>query len=61
MGAFSALALVLAARLILLVAIVGAFLLTYIVVAAPDPWRLAALGVYALAVVLPTVWLASRR
>lgn len=61
LGAMSALALVLAVRLALLVAIVGAIVLTYIAIQAPDPWRLGALAVYTALVVLPTTWLASRR
>jgi hypothetical protein len=61
MGAFSVLALVLAIRLALILSIVGAFVLTYIAIVAPDPWRLGALGIYSLAVVIPTVWLSSRR
>lgn len=61
LGALSGLALVLAARFVLLVAVAGAIALTFLVVASPDPWRLAALGVYALTVVMPAMWLASRR
>jgi hypothetical protein len=51
---------VVAIRFALLVAIVGAIVLTYITIASPDPWRLAALGVYTALVVLPATWLASR-
>ena len=61
MGAINVLAVVLAIRLILLVAVAGAIWLTVLVVAAPDPWRLGALAIYAAIVVLPTVWLSSRR
>lgn len=61
MGALNVLMVVIAVRLILLVAVVGAIYLTIIVVAAPDPWRLGALAVYAIAVVLPTVWLTARQ
>jgi hypothetical protein len=60
-GAFNALAIVLAVRLILLVAIVGAFYLTVIAIDRPDPWRMAALAIYCVVTVIPTVWLASRR
>ena len=61
MGALNALFVILAVRAILLVAVVGAIYLAIIVVAAPDPWRLGALAVYAIAVVLPTVWLTARQ
>lgn len=58
MGAFNALALVIAARLILLVAVGGAIGLTYLALLNPDPYRLGALAIYTVAVVMPTVWLA---
>lgn len=61
LGAVNVLALVLSVRLILLVAITGAISLTVIAIRDPDPWRMAALGIYALTVVVPTVWLSSRR
>lgn len=61
LGAINVLVAVVAVRFALLVAIVGAIVLTYITIAAPDPWRLAALGVYTALVVLPATWLASRR
>lgn len=60
-GALNGLALVLAVRFTLLVAILGAIALSVIVVREPDPWRLGALGIYAFVVVVPTIWLASRR
>ncbi|HEX8827326.1 MAG TPA: hypothetical protein VF778_04355 [Xanthobacteraceae bacterium] len=52
---------VLAVRLILLVAVSGAIWLTWLALASPDPYRLAALAVYAAVVVVPVVWLSSRR
>jgi hypothetical protein len=61
LGAVNVFAAVLAARLILLIAVVGAIWLTVQAIATPDPLKLAALGIYALVVVVPTVWLASRR
>jgi hypothetical protein len=61
LGALNALFIVLAVRAILLVAVVGAIVLASAVMATPDPWRLGALGIYALVVVVPTVWLSSRR
>lgn len=60
-GALNALALVLAIRFTLLVAIVGAIVLAVIAIEAPDPYRLGALAIYAIVVVGPTIWLASRR
>lgn len=61
MGALNLLAVVLAVRLILLIAVVGAIYLTVVAIGAPDPYRLAALGIYCLVVVGPTVWLSSRK
>lgn len=61
LGALNVLVLVIAVRFILLIAVVGAIWLTVAAIAVPDPLKLAALGIYALVVVVPTVWLASRR
>lgn len=61
LGSINVLAIVLAVRLGLLVAIVGAIVLTYITIEAPDPFRLGALAIYCAFVLLPTTWLASRR
>jgi hypothetical protein len=61
MGTLNVLIAVIAVRFALLVSIIGAIVLTYITIEAPDPWRLAALGVYTALVVLPATWLASRR
>lgn len=61
LGALNILAIILAIRLTLLVAIGGAIALTLIAIRAPDPYRLGALAIYAVAVVIPAVWLASRR
>ena len=60
-GAFNALAIVLAIRLTLLVSVAGAIYLTIVATNAPDPYRLGAVGIYTLLVVGPMVWLASRR
>jgi uncharacterized membrane protein len=56
LGALNALFIVLAVRAILLVAVVGAIILASAVMASPDPWRLGALGIYALVVVGGKFW-----
>lgn len=61
LGAINVLVAVIAARFILLAAVIGAIVVAYITIEAPDPWRLGALAVYAVTVVGPCVWLASRR
>jgi hypothetical protein len=61
LGSINVLAVVLAVRLGLLIAIVGAIVLTYITIQAPDPFKLGALAIYAAFVILPTTWLASNR
>lgn len=59
MGTVNVLAAILAVRLILLVAVGGAIFLAWL--AADNPYRIAAVGVYTASVVLPVVWLSSRR
>jgi hypothetical protein len=61
MGALNVVTAVLAVRLILLVSVCGAIALAYLALVLPDPYRLGALAIYAVAVVLPLVWLSSRR
>lgn len=61
LAAINVLVLVTAVRIIVLVAVGGGVMLTAITLAEPDPWRLGALAIYALAVVVPAVWLASQR
>src|SRR5262245_22976711 len=61
MGALNVLTAVLAVRLTLLVSVCGASALAWAALAEPDPYRLGTLGVYAVVVVLPLVWLTSRR
>lgn len=61
MGAFNVLATVLAVRLILLVAVGGAIFLTYLALQQPDPFRLGALAIFAVLVVVPTTVLACIR
>ena len=60
LGTLNVLALVLSARLIVLIGILGGIGLTYVALQSPDPWRLGALGIYAIAIVIPTVWFAPR-
>lgn len=60
MGSVNVLANVLAVRLTLLVSVGGAISLTWLALQQPDPYRLAALAVYAGVVVVPLVWLAGR-
>lgn len=60
LASINVLAIILAVRLTLLVAVIGAIVLAAFAVREPDPWRLGALAIYALVVVVPTVWLASR-
>jgi len=60
LASINLLAIVLSVRLTLLVAVVGAIGLTIIALDRPDPFRLGAVAIYALVVVLPTIWLASR-
>lgn len=60
LGALNALFVIVAVRAILLVAIIGAIYLALTVIAAPDPWRLGALAIYAM-IVAALIWLSSRR
>ena len=61
MGAMNVAVAILGVRLGLLVAISGAIGLAYISLNQPDPYRLATVAIFALAVVLPMIMLASRR
>jgi hypothetical protein len=61
LGALNVATAILAARLVVLVAVIGGIALTWLALAVPDPVRLGALGIYCVAVVIPSVWLASRR
>lgn len=61
MGAIAVVTQVLALRLVVLVAICGGIGLTWTALSSPDPFRLGALAIYGLAVVIPVVWLAGRR
>ena len=64
MGALNLLAVVLAVRLVLLVAVIGALYLSKLALDVPAPVQMPALimlGVYCATVVIPMVWLSSRR
>jgi hypothetical protein len=61
LGSLNVLFVILAVRAILLVAVVGAIYLTIIAATTPDPWRMAAVATYAVIVVVPLTWLASRK
>jgi hypothetical protein len=61
LGAINVAVAVLAARLVVLVAVIGGIALTWLALAIPDPMRLGALGIYCVAVVIPCIWLAGRR
>ena len=61
MGTINVIASLLAARMIVLVSVGGGIALTWVALGQPDPMRLGALAIYSLAIVVPSVWLASRR
>ena len=64
MGALNLLAVVLAIRLVLLVAVIGALWLAKLALDVPAPLQIPALvmlGVYCATVVIPMVWLSSRK
>jgi hypothetical protein len=60
-GSLNLITAILAARLTLLVSVVGAIALAYLSLERSDPYRLGTLIAYALIVVVPLVWLTSRR
>jgi hypothetical protein len=60
LGALNVLIMVTAVRIIALVAVSGGIVLTSIALAGPDPWRLVALAIYSVCVVIPVIWLTSR-
>ena len=61
LGALNMAAVILAVRLVVLVAVLGAILLAWEALADPQIVRVSALAVYGLLVVLPVVWLATTR
>ena len=60
-GGLNVAAAILAVRSILLMSVLGSVGLTVMAVMAPDPIRLGAVALYTVTVVLPLVWLGSRR
>ena len=64
LGSLNLLAIVLAVRLVLLVAVIGALWLAKLALDVPAPLQIPALvmlGVYCATVVIPMVWLSSRK
>jgi hypothetical protein len=61
MASLNVLFVILAVRAVLMLATIGAIILSVMVVRAPDPWRLGALAIYAIAIVLPLIGLSSRK
>ena len=60
MTVLNTVALVLSIRLIVLVAVCGGIGMTFLALGNPDPYRLGALAIYCLAVVIPSMALAAR-
>lgn len=60
-GAINAVAIILGLRLILLVGVAGAIVLTWLALQQPDPMRLIALAIYVIGVIPALTWLAGRR
>lgn len=60
-GGLNIAALILGARLILLLATLGAFTLAWVAIQNPQLLQLGALAIYLLGVLAPLTWLASRR
>jgi len=61
LAAFDVIAKVLAARLILLLSVFGAFALAYLATTNPSNLTLAMAGIYNLTVVAPLIWLTAMR
>jgi hypothetical protein len=59
LGALNVAALILSVRLILLVAVIGAFLLTWQTLADPQLFRVIATSAFMALTVLPAVWLSA--
>jgi hypothetical protein len=60
LGTLNVLIVVTAVRLITLTAVIGGIVLTAIALNSPDPWRVGVLAIYAVAVVVPVIAMASR-
>ena len=60
MGAMNVATRILAVRMILLLAVLGAVILTWLALLTADPVRLGAVALYTITVVMPLVWLSSR-
>lgn len=60
-GSLNVAAQILAARLVLLLSVVGAFALGWRAVSGGQPMQLGAVGLYTITVVLPITWLCARR
>lgn len=60
LGGLNAVMLVVAARMIVMIAVLGGIFLTWLALQNPDPYRLGALGIYTFGVLGSTVWLAGR-
>lgn len=60
-GGLNVAAMVLGARLILLLATMGAFALTWLAIQSAQPLQLGAVALYLAGVILPLVWLSGRR
>lgn len=61
LGALNVATKILAVRLTLFAAVLGAIALAYLVLRDPTPYALGVLGVYAAVVVVPLIWLAAAR
>ena len=61
LGAFNAVATILAVRFILLVSVGGGIVLAWIATKGGQPLQLGAVGLYTVTVCVPLVWLSSRR
>lgn len=61
MATLNVLFVILAVRAILLVSVIGSIWLAINVERDPDPWRLGAMGIYTVIVVIPLTWLAARK
>jgi hypothetical protein len=59
LGALNVAARILSVRLILLVAVIGAFILTWQTLTDPQPYRVIATSAFMALTVLPAVWLSA--